>query len=74
MDLQVPPELEAKLNGLAAQTGRTADQVAPDLLANSVEYDERFHAEIEKGRLAASEGRLLDHQELRSRTNERYRG
>jgi hypothetical protein len=31
MDLQVPPELEAKLNRLAAQIGRTADQVALDL-------------------------------------------
>ena len=71
MDLQVPPELEAKLNRLAAQTGRTVDQVALDLLANSVEHDEWFRGEIEKGRLAASEGRLLDHQEVRSRINER---
>jgi predicted transcriptional regulator len=74
MDLQVPPELEAKLNRLAAQTGRTADQIALDRLANSVERDEWFRAEIEKGRLAASEGRLLDHQEVCSRINERYRG
>jgi predicted transcriptional regulator len=67
MDLQVPPELEEKLNRLAARTGRTADQVALDLLSNSVEHDEWFRAEIEKVRLAASEGRLLDHQEVRSR-------
>ena len=35
MNLQVPPELEAKLTRLAAETGRTADQVAIDLLASS---------------------------------------
>jgi len=74
MDLQVPPELEEKLNRLAAQTGRTVDQVALDLLSNSVDHDEWFRAEIEKGRVSASEGRLLDHQEVRSRINERYRG
>jgi hypothetical protein len=28
MNLQVPPDLEAKLTRLAAETGRTADQVA----------------------------------------------
>ena len=36
MILKVPPELEAKLARLAAQTGRTVEQVALDLLASSV--------------------------------------
>jgi len=40
MNLQVPPELEAKLTRLAAETGRTADQVALDLLASSMDHDE----------------------------------
>jgi predicted transcriptional regulator len=54
MNLQVPPELEAKLTRLAAETGRTADQVALDLLASSVDHDEWFRAEVEKGRAAAA--------------------
>jgi hypothetical protein len=33
MNLQVPPELEAKLTRLAAETGRIVDQVALDLVA-----------------------------------------
>ena len=74
MDLHVPPELEAKLNRLAAETGRNADQVALDLLANSVEHDDWFRREVEKGRLAAREGRLLDHDEVASRIAQRYRG
>jgi predicted transcriptional regulator len=65
MNLQVPPKLEAKLTRLAAETGRTADQVALDLLASSVDHDEWFHAEVEKGRTAAHEGRLLEHDERR---------
>ena len=48
MNLQVPPELEAKLTRLAAETGRTADQVALDLLASSIDHDEWFRSEVEK--------------------------
>jgi hypothetical protein len=53
MTLPVPPELEAKLTRLAAETGRTAGQVALDLLASSVDHDEWFRAEVENGRVAA---------------------
>ena len=74
MNLQVPPELEAKLARLAAETGRTADQVALDLLASSVDHDEWFRAEVEKGRIAAREGRLLDHDDVAERMDRRYRG
>jgi predicted transcriptional regulator len=72
MDLHVPPELEAKLNRLAAETGRQAVQVALDLLANSVEHDDWFRREVEKGRAAVREGRLLDHNEVASRIDRRY--
>ena len=74
MDLHVPPELEAKLNRLAAETGREVDQVALDLLANSTEHDDWFRREVEKGRAAAREGRLLDHDAVASRIDQRYRG
>jgi len=74
MNLQVPPELEAKLTRLAAETGRTANQVALDLLASSIDHDEWFRGEVEKGRTAAREGRLLDHDEVATRMDRRYRG
>ena len=67
MNLQVPPELEAKLTRLAAESGRTADQVALDLLARSVDDDEWFRAEVEKGRAAAREGRLIEHDDAVAR-------
>ena len=74
MNLQVPPELEAKLTRLAAETGRTADQVALDLLASSIDHDEWFRAEVEKGRTAAREGRLIEHDDVAARMDRRYRG
>lgn len=64
MDLHIPPELEARLNQIAAETGRDADQVALELLSGSVEHDEWFRREVETGRTSAREGRLLDHGEL----------
>ena len=73
MELHVPPELEAKLNRLAADTGRNAEQLALDLLASSVGHDEWFRGEVEKGRISAREGRLLDRGELLARIEERYR-
>jgi predicted transcriptional regulator len=74
MELHVPPELEAKLTRMAAETGRTADQVALDLLANSLDHDEWFRAEVEKGRVAAREGRLVEHDDVAARMDRRYRG
>ena len=74
MNLQVPPELEAKLNRLAAETGRSVDQVALALLVSSVDHDEWFRREVAKGRLSSREGRLLDHDAVSSRMDQRYRG
>jgi predicted transcriptional regulator len=74
MELHVPPELEAKLNRLAAETARNAEQVALDLLASSVEHDQWFRREVGEGRLSAREGRLLDHDEVASGIDQRYRG
>jgi predicted transcriptional regulator len=74
MNLQVPPELEAKLTRLAAETGRTTDQVALDLLASSIDHDEWFRSEVEKGRASAREGRMLEHDDVVARMDRRYRG
>ena len=71
MNLQLPPELEAKLSRLAAETGRTVDQVALDLLVSSVDHDEWFRREVEKGRVAAREGRLIDHEAVATRIDQR---
>jgi predicted transcriptional regulator len=73
MELHVPPELEAKLSRLAETTGRTVEQLALDLLATSVEHDEWFRGEVEKGRASARAGRLLDRDELVARIEKRYR-
>jgi predicted transcriptional regulator len=74
MNVQVPPELEAKLTRLATETGRSLDQVVLDLLAGSMDHDESFRSEVEKGRAAAREGKLLEHNDVAARMDRRYRG
>ena len=74
MNLQVPPELEAKLTRLAAESGRSVDQVALDLLASSIDHDDCFRSEVEKGRAIAREGRLLEHDDVAAHMDRRYRG
>jgi predicted transcriptional regulator len=70
MELHVPPELAAKLNRLAVESGRNVDQVALDLLTSSVDHDEWFRREVERGRTSAREARLLRHDVVASRINQ----
>ena len=74
MTLQVPPELEGTLARLAAQTGRTVDQVARYLLVGSVDHDGCFRRAVEEGRASGREGRLLDHEQVALQMGARYRG
>lgn len=53
--------------GRGETTGRTAEQLALDLLATSVEHDEWFRREVEKGRASARAERLLERDELVAR-------
>jgi predicted transcriptional regulator len=73
MNVPIPPELEAKLARMAVETGRTVDEVAIDLLTSSIDHDEWFRTEVEKGRAAARTGRLIEHDEVAARMDRRYR-
>jgi predicted transcriptional regulator len=72
VNLQVTPELEAKLTRLATETARTVDEVALDLLARSMDHDGWFRREVEKGRVSGREGRLIDHDEVACGIGRRY--
>ena len=74
MNLQVPPELEAKLTRLAAEIGRTVNQVALGPPCHSVDHDDGSVGRGGKGSLSAREGRLLDRDEVVTRMDRRYRG
>lgn len=60
MNLHVPPELEAKLAQLAAETGQSTEDIALHLLASAVDHDVWFKRQVDKGRLTTRDGHLLD--------------
>jgi predicted transcriptional regulator len=48
--------------------------VTIDLLASSVDHDEWFRGDVEKGQASAREGRLLEHDDVVARMDQRDRG
>jgi predicted transcriptional regulator len=66
MEIPFAPDLEAKLNRIAAQTGKGADQVVRELVASYIDYDEWFRQEVAKGLASLDRGKSLSHEEVRS--------
>jgi len=73
MEIPFAPDLEAKLNRIAAQTGKGADQVVRELVASYLDYDEWFRQEVGKGIASLERGKSVSHEEVR-RSMERILG
>ena len=64
MELNLKPELEARIARLARDTGRDAGDVVEQLLESFLDYDDWFRREVQKGIDQADRGELIDHQDL----------
>jgi len=67
MELNLPPELEARLERVAEQRGIALDALALEALQREADYDEWFIREVEKGQASIDEGRVLTHEEVGAR-------
>ena len=65
MEISFAPELEAKLNRIASQTGKGADQVVRELVVNYLDHDEWFRQEVGKGLASLDQGKSVSHEEVR---------
>ena len=74
MNVRFSPELEAKLNRLAAQQGREREALVVEAVERVINYDEWFVNEVEKGLAAADRGEFVDHEDVKKRIDQRYRG
>ena len=74
MEIPLNPDLQTKLNRLAAQQGRPTEALVAEAVERMVNYDEWFLGEVQKGIAAADHGDLIDHDEVRKIINERYPG
>jgi len=74
MEVDLTPDLEAKLARLAAEQGRDTGALVREAVERLVNYDEWFVREVEKGLAAADRGELIDHEEIGKLIAQRYPG
>jgi predicted transcriptional regulator len=72
MEVDLTPDLEARLTRLAAEQGRDTRALVREAVERLVNYDEWFVREVERGLTAADRGELVDHEEIGELIAERY--
>jgi predicted transcriptional regulator len=73
MEVPLSPDKEARLQSVAARTGKGAAQLVEEAVDRMLEYDARFVEAVEAGRAAASRGELLEHDEVVERIEKMFR-
>ena len=64
MQVNLPPELQAKLDRLAAQQGRQPESLVNEAVERLVSYDEWFVRQVEKGLAQVERGEVFEHEEV----------
>jgi predicted transcriptional regulator len=72
MPLHLTPELEQRLEQVAAQSGRTPEELAHEALDRFVTEQEEILAAIQEGDDDIAAGRVLDHEEVVARFEKRF--
>lgn len=67
MELKLKPELQARLNEVAAQQGRDAQSLVQEAVQRLVDYYEWFVREGERGSAQIERGELVEHDEVGAR-------
>jgi predicted transcriptional regulator len=64
VELQISPELQAKLDRIAEQQGRDTQSLVREAIERLVDYDSWFIAEVKKGLAQVERGETLGHEEV----------
>jgi predicted transcriptional regulator len=70
MPVQLRPVQEEELELVAAQSGRTADEVAQEVMDRFLAYRRDFVAAVHEGLASAGRGELIDHEEAMAMMDE----
>ena len=65
MEISFAPELEARLNRIASETGKGPDEVVRELLASYLDHDEWFRQEVAKGLASLDRDKFVSHSDVR---------
>ncbi len=64
MEVKISPEIQAKLERLAAEQGRDSQSLIQEAVERLVSYDEWFMREVEKGLEQIQSGDVLEHHDV----------
>lgn len=64
MEVNLSPELQAKLERVAEQQGRNKESLVREAVERLLGYDDWFVREVEKGLAQIERGEVLDHKEV----------
>ena len=67
MEIELSPELQAKLERVASQQGRDTKSLLHEAVERLVSYDEWFLRQVEEGLAQADRGELVEHEEVVAR-------
>jgi len=67
MEVNLSPELQAKLERVAEQQGRNTESIVREAVERLLGYDEWFVREVEKGLAQIERGEVLDHKDVGTR-------
>ena len=67
MEVNLSPELQARLERLAAQQGRNSESLVREAIERLINYDDWFIREVEKGLAQVARGEVLEHEEVAAR-------
>jgi predicted transcriptional regulator len=73
MQVNLPPELQAKLDRIAAKQGREPESLLNEAVERFVGYDDWFIQQVEKGLAQVERGEVLEHEELVARVEKLVR-
>jgi predicted transcriptional regulator len=71
MEMNLSPDLQAKLARIADQRGCDAEALAREAIERLVDYDEWFIREVEKGLAQVDRGDVLTHEAVGARLEKR---
>jgi len=74
MEVNLNPDLQARLTRLAADPGSDAGTLVQEAVERLLDYDEWFLREVREGVAAADRGELIDHEDVGRLIESRYRG
>jgi predicted transcriptional regulator len=73
MEVHFTPELEAKLNRIAAENQREPDEYVRELVEQYLDHDGWFRQEVKKGLDQLDRGEFLSHNEVTARIEQMFR-